>query len=61
VRRAAKAAEQRAALEAKWAEQDRRNRLRDLASEMRDALRAIADGHNDPRSLAQEVLAKLED
>ena len=39
----------------KWARQHKR------PTEYRDALRSIANGHNDPRSLAREALEKWSD
>lgn len=55
-----------AAQQAKWVEQerirraelDRAARAKALREEALDALKAIAAGHNDPRGLALEVLAK---
>lgn len=50
-----------AAYEAKWAEEraqyDRERRQREAQAAAKDALEQIAAGHNDPRTLAAEVLA----
>lgn len=59
------AARERAADQARAEKEARRERI-DLRrfvrpTEYRDALRAIAAGHNDARSLAAEVLAKWDD
>lgn len=38
----------------------RKQALRDAVAGLEPALRQIADGHNDPRALAQEVIARLD-
>jgi hypothetical protein len=57
-RRAKASAEAKARWDAKQAIERRKW---DRPKEYRDALRAIAAGHNDPRALAQEMLAKWND
>ena len=47
------------AREAAWREKwEREKRIRDRPFAYADALKAIADGHNDPRTLARETLEK---
>jgi len=49
--------------QAEWAEKQRRTaaaeRLRDFRAEAVAALRLIAAGHNDPRSLAAEIVTRF--
>lgn len=45
---------------AKYAAQRRAERPRWYAKKMLEALKLIADGHNDPRSLAAEIVAEIE-
>lgn len=51
--------ERRAMIEAKRSAGMAHFKMRNMAPRMRDALQQIADGHNDPRALAKEVLEKL--
>ena len=46
--------------DAKWrAKYDAAQRQRKFTAEAKDAVRAIAAGHNDPRGLCAEILARL--
>ncbi len=46
--------------DAKWqAERDEKARQADFARECQAAITAIADGHNDPRALAKDIVARL--
>lgn len=58
-RREAKAAAAQAAYDAKWAGERRRVALQAFAPKMLEALQAIADGHNDPRTLAAATIAAM--
>ena len=50
-----------AARDAKWqSDWDREKALNNAKAALVPALRAIADGHNDPRALATEVIATLD-
>ena len=50
-----------AARDAKWrSDWDREKALNNANAALVPALRAIADGHNDPRALATEVIAALD-
>lgn len=46
--------------DAYWSSERRRSALQSCAPRLIDVLRAIADGHNDPRSLAAETLGQLD-
>lgn len=53
---AARNAARDAAYKAKWSADDLRRQKAEAGAKALDALRQIAAGHNDPRSLAQELL-----
>lgn len=57
-------AKRQAASNARWlaykAKADRAEAIRAATAALEPALRQIANGHNDPRALAQEVLAALD-
>jgi hypothetical protein len=57
-RKAAREAKWRAEWDAKDAESRRQEAERKLKDAALDAIRKIAAGHNDPRGLAQEILAE---
>ena len=54
-------AAKRAARDAAWIrELDQKHRESAFTAESRKAIRAIAEGHNDPMTLAREILARYE-
>ena len=54
-------AAKRVAMEAAWRQEwDAKARESAFTAESKKAIRAIADGHNDPMTLAREILARYE-
>jgi hypothetical protein len=54
-------AAKRAARDAAWKQEwDKKRQESAFAAESKDAIRAIAEGHNDPMTLAREILARYE-
>lgn len=53
-------AERKAKFDAEYAAARERSKLNAFAQKAIDALRSIANGHNDPRSLASEIIAEFE-